>query len=408
MQGIIHLLRGHVTMEAEGAYPERLLNLLAQERVPFWGLEWRSPTCFQVRIFRRDRRRVRGLARRAMCDLRETHRRGVPFLLGRMRRRYALLGGFVCFLLAVLVLSRVILAVEVTGNETVPTPRIQQELRLAGVHFGVYGPALDTNAVKHKVLLAMPELSWLTVNLSGSKAEVIVRERQPVPEIVDERTPMDLLAERDGLITRMEVLRGEEQVAPGSTVITGDVLVRGIYEVQRPEGGTVDLGTRRVRAMARIYARTWRTLTLETPLTVTGKAYTGPERTRYALLWGIRRINFYPKGGILPGNYDKMTIESSLRLPGDVVLPVTLIREILRPYEPVERPLDRASAERLLTERLTATLKADVGDDGEVTEQEITVEERNGLLLVTLRAECEEQIGKSVPAREPEHSEENT
>ena len=168
------------------------------------------------------------------------------------------------------------------------------------------------------------------------------------------------------------------------------------------------MGTRRVRAMGRIYARTWRTQTLETPLTVTGKSYTGPGRTRYALLWGIRRINFYPKGGILPGNYDKMTIESSLRLPGDVVLPVTLIRENLRPYEPVEVPLDRVSAERLLTERLTATLEADVGDDGRVTEQEVTVEEQDGLLLVTLRAECEEQIGRSVPAREPEQSEEIT
>ena len=40
MRQVENLLRGTVTLTARGAFPERLLNLCAQEQVPCWGLEW--------------------------------------------------------------------------------------------------------------------------------------------------------------------------------------------------------------------------------------------------------------------------------------------------------------------------------------------------------------------------------
>ena len=40
MRQVENLLRGTVTLTARGPFPERLLNLCAQEQVPCWGLEW--------------------------------------------------------------------------------------------------------------------------------------------------------------------------------------------------------------------------------------------------------------------------------------------------------------------------------------------------------------------------------
>ena len=40
MQKVINFLRGSVRLEAEGAFPERFLNLCAQNGVAFWAVEW--------------------------------------------------------------------------------------------------------------------------------------------------------------------------------------------------------------------------------------------------------------------------------------------------------------------------------------------------------------------------------
>ena len=61
----------------------------------------------------------------------------LPDFLGRFRTRYAFLAGLAFALCAVSFLSRFILTVQVTGNETVPAAVILTRLRQLGVRPGV-------------------------------------------------------------------------------------------------------------------------------------------------------------------------------------------------------------------------------------------------------------------------------
>ena len=45
-----------------------------------------------------------------------------------------------------------------------------------------------------------------------------------------------------------------------------------------------------------------------------------------------------------------------------------------------------------------ARLLKQIGEDGKVVSSEFSCSEKNGLLTVTLRAECSEQIAKEQPA----------
>ena len=58
--------------------------------------------------------------------------------------------------------------------------------------------------------------------------------------------------------------------------------------------------------------------------------------------------------------------------------------------------LDAEAARTLLEERLLERLDGLVGEDGEVLRTDFTVREENGILVVTLLAECREQIGRGV------------
>jgi len=66
MKWLINLLRGYVELQAAGAFPERLLNLCAQNRLPFWKLRWLDETSFTFRVALKDRRRLDELDQRAM------------------------------------------------------------------------------------------------------------------------------------------------------------------------------------------------------------------------------------------------------------------------------------------------------------------------------------------------------
>ncbi len=400
LRKIINLLRGSIRLEVSGAFPERFLNLCAQNGVAFWGVEWREPTCLRLTLTRRGSRRAEELAQRVQCTLTPCGTSGVPYFLGRFRRRYALLVGLALSLAAVCVLSRFVLTIEVEGNETVPTAQILSELRRQGLCIGVYGPGLDEREAAHGALLQLPELSWMAINLRGTRAQVLVREAVLRPEGEDETAPGNIVAESGGIILHMDVLEGDPVVREGDTVAAGEVVISGSRKIKGPEyGGGVDLGWSQVRAAGRVYARTWRTLTAQIPLEAPVKSYTGEEARRWTLTFLGQRIVFSRNSGISFPKYDKINDTWTATLPGGREMPLSLTRETARAYETAQVPVDRDAAAALLEERLTQALRAALGD-GTLLRSSVSAREEDGVLYVTLQAECREEIGRFVPLAE--------
>ena len=396
MQKIINFFRGSVLYTVTGAFPERFLYLCAQNAVPFWGLEWLDDHTLRLCFARKDAKKARTLAEKVMCEAKAARRVGVPFFLAKFRRRYAFLAGLALAVAAVCVLSRFILTIEVTGNRAVSTAVILSELNRQGVRVGAYGPSIDEKVVSQEALLRIPALSWMAVNLHGTRAEVIVREKVPKPDIVDRTVPSHVVSAATGIITHMEVLEGQPLFQEGDTVLAGEILISGVIDVPEPQYADTDLGTRITHAMGNVWARTWRTLEARIPLEAQVKRYTGEEVTRYSLGILDRRLNFYGNSGISLDKYDKITSSHSLTLPGGRVMPLVLRVERYRGYATEPVALDAEAARTLLEERLLERLDGLVGEDGEVLRTDFTVREENGILVVTLLAECREQIGRVV------------
>lgn len=396
MQAIINFLRGSVRISITGAFPERFLNLCAQKSVAFWHLEWLDANTLRLRIARKDVKFLRTIAERTGCDLNLERRVGVPYFLARFRKRYALLVGFALALVTACVFSRFILTIEVTGNSRVSTATILSELHHQGVTIGTYGPSINERDVSHAVLISLQDLSFMSINLHGTRAEVIVRETDPVPNLVDEKIPTDVVSTATGIITQMEVLAGEARFKEGDTVLAGETLISGVVDIKEPAYSTGDLGVMLVHAQGRVYARTWRTIKSTIPLQAEIKSYTGREKTRYALTLLGHRINFYGNGGISFPKYDKISKKQTLTLPGGMVIPITLSREVFRDYTTMEAPLNADAAEALLKEDLQQALQNAVVD-GKVLRTDFSTVRENGFLTVTLLAECSEQIAREVP-----------
>lgn len=396
MQGMINFFRGSLSFTVTGAFPERFINLCAQAGIGFWDLAWQDSHTITLRVTRRDRRRLASLAERVQCTLTPGRPMGVPYFLSRFRRRYALLVGLGLSIATVCVLSQFILTVDVTGNETVTGAEILSQLKAQGLRPGSYGPDLDVKGLSNRALLHLPELSWMAINLHGTRAEVIVREKQPIPQVLDRSRPSHVVAAAPGVITGIEALEGQPTFREGDTVLTGEVLISGIMDIREPMWSEQDLGVRVVHARGQVWADTWRVLTAKIPLEARVKAYTGETETRFSLSILGTRLNFYRNSGISMERYDKITTTNSLVLPGGRVMPLALVVETCRGYDTAPAPLDRDAAQDMLEAALEAQLRALIGADGSVTGTDYAATVREGVLTVTLTAQCREQIGRVV------------
>ena len=394
---LVNALRGSVRLEVEGAFPERFLNLCAQRGILFWNVEWMETTRLRLTVTRRGSRQAAALGERTLCTVTPAGRSGMPYFLARFRKRYAFWVGMGLSMAAVCVLSSFVLTIEVKGNTTVPTAQILTELRRQGLGIGTFGPGLDERTVGNKVLLQLPQLSWLSINLYGTRAEVLVREAVEAPELVDAQEYGDVVARASGIVTRVEALTGEAVVKVGDTVLEGDTLISGTVHLEGPAySDTPEIGQIQVRASGRVYARTWRTMAAQLPLEAQVKRYTGEETSLWSVTALGRRADFFGKGGISFDRYDKISRTWTLTLPGGEEMPLAVQRETCRAYELETLAVEPDAAEAMLKERLMEALEEAVGE-GEIVSTEFAVETENGMLTVTLQAECREEIGTFVP-----------
>lgn len=386
MERWMDMLRGQLMLRAEGARTEELLNLCSAYGIAFW--EVRRGGAFQLRltVLRRDKKRVDQLAQRCGCTITTIRERGIPMRLRFLHRRVALCISALLVLGMLFWSSLYIWKIEVKGNESVPTGDILNALDDCGVGIGSFWPAFTSDNIRSRVLTRLPDLRWITVNVNGSCAEVIVRERTPAPELYQEKNFADIEAVCGGVVEEVLALNGVALVKKGDTVAEGDVLISGEAENLMEQ-------TRYIHALGSVRARTWHTLTAACPLETSEKGEAEASTWRFALGISEELLKFYPNSGIPPGNCGKIVKELTLGIVDVYTLPVTLRAEHLEKYALQTVAVDTdAAAERLMS-ILMDELSFRIGADGEVCSHTFSINEEDGLLLVTLRAECLQEIG---------------
>ena len=392
----VKLLRGSVCVRTKSAYPERMLNLCSARGIEFWDVRWIDDTALSFCVARGDLRALRRAAEGCGAEVSIERTAGTPFFFARLRRRHALFAGGILCAALLLVNSLFIWDFEVTGNETVPTETILHALREHGVHRGTFIYSFRSQDICNRVLPELKDLCWVAVNVRGCKAYVQVRERVRAPERVNESEPTNVIAAKPGLITKVRALDGEKRVLPGTSVQQGQLLIAGVVDTGGTEKPSVT--TRFLAGKGEVWARTWYDLTVRVPLTYEKKVYTGKEKRSHTLIWGENRLKIGAKGSsICNVDCDKIKNQTQWTLFGLFALPVTWETETLLPYELEVTPRSRADAEAQGKDVLETYLSALLGETGSVTQRRFSTAVEGDTLVVTLSAECEEQIGKEVP-----------
>ena len=336
-------------------------------------------------IYRRDYRNLLRLSQRRGESLELLSRGGFYWSMKRLLRRPVLVLGMVMLLCMVLFVPTRIYFVQVEGNETLPTRLILEAARESGIRFGASRRAVRSERIKNELLSALPELQWAGVNTYGCVAVISVRERSVPEETVTEDEVCSIVAARDGIILSCTATKGNLLCAVGQAVQSGEVLISGYTDC----GLTITA----TRAEGEVLAETRRELTVVTPSEHQIRGREQSQTTKYSLIIGKKRINFYKGSGIWDASCGKMYTEYHLTLPGGFQLPVTLVKQVVTSYETTTAETEEAEAEELLSGFAERYLRQ-IMVAGSVINGDAALSLEEGSYCLTGEYACIEMIGR--------------
>lgn len=374
---------GMVCLELTSADVARALDEINEA-----GIEIRNavPTgnltvCFSIR--RTDWQRLKQLQSRKGNTLKLLHRSGIYWSGKRLLHRPMLLLGLIMLILFALFVPSRVYFVRVEGNGTVPERLILEAAAESGIRFGASRRDVRSEKMKNRLLSALPQLQWAGVNTYGCVAVISVRERNIPDEHIKSDEVASIVASRDGVILSCTATRGDLLCVPGQAVREGDILISGFTDC----GLTVTAA----RADGEILAQTTRNLTILTPTDCQIQGSIRSKRTKYSLIIGKKRINFYKGSGIWGATCDKIETEYHLTLPGGFQLPVTLVREDVVSYDLADA--ERQDADTLLVHSAESYLRRTMVA-GTIIGADTRITGNDGAKCLTGTYACTEMIGK--------------
>ncbi|HHT50303.1 MAG TPA: sporulation protein YqfD [Eubacteriaceae bacterium] len=258
-----HYFRGYVIIKIEGFMLEKFLNLVASEEIFLWDIIRDSSTCIYIKVGKRDFIKLKSIIKKVPCRIAIIDKKGLPFILWKMKKRIFLVMGASITLIIIITLTSFVWEIEVTGNKKIPTNIIIKQLNDLGLKKGKLKYKLSENELENKLIINNKDISYVHISIKGIKAYVEIVEKVNPPPILNKNIPTNVFADRDGIIHSMLVYGGEAMVKKGDLVKEGDLLISGeILGNENPEKekgieGENSIDGTRIHAWGDVYAQTW-------------------------------------------------------------------------------------------------------------------------------------------------------
>ncbi len=354
---------GSVTVSADHENITQLLNLCMYYGIPYSAaLPSNDRVSLRFRLTAYRKMAKEAAARGIIFSV--DKRQGLPAFLEGYKFRFGLIIGMICALALVFFAHRFVWDIEVTGNQSLTSSEVKEVLAEHGFQVGCYMPRINTDRIENKILISSDRISWISINLIGTVAEVQIREREtPDAESVITK-PANLIAKKSGVIEEVRIFRGKTVVSAGKYVNKGELLVSGLFD-------SVQVGFRYTRAAGEVYARTVDEFYIEIPYEYEEKVYTGREYSNKYLNFFDFSMNISKKGGNEGLLYDKINIVEDLCLFGSVQTPISLKTERYLEYETVSATRTAEAAEELAYFELESRLSF-LADDTVLVKKTVT------------------------------------
>lgn len=400
MRWLIHMWQGYLWVQVFGEAPERFFNLCRMQEIELWNLRRGEEGCFCCMTVE-GLKRSKYLLRKAGLRLRICRKAGLPFFLYRNRKRK--LSAFALLLFAGLLAGMTLFIWDISfeGNHRYTDEMLLDYLREQKIDFGKIKYRISCEELEERLRLDFPDITWVSARVEGTRLVVQLRENRLLGEKAEEKErelPCDLVAEKAGVIVKMQVRSGLPKVKVGETVEEGQLLVEG--RVPIVNDAKEEVREQEVVADAEIFARCESQYEESFSLLHEERSWTGRERRGiYLRLFRKAFVWMLPK----PQNSDwEVTTQlQSLCIWERFVLPVSFGTIRAREYIPYETWYSEEEAEAVGREKFSEFLSKFTQKGVQILENDVKVVSNGSEGTILGRLSTVEQIALAKERQEP-------
>lgn len=325
MKILLHWLLGYSVIKLSFSNLKEILNFSNAEKIQILALKIENEFA-TIRIYTKDVTKFVSELERLNIGFRIEKLRGLPHICEKYRHRVGLNLGILIFIAVMYISPLFIWEINLTGLERLSREDVIELLKESGVEVGSFSPLIDRSEVYRNILLSSKEISWVSVNIQGSSANVEIVEREYEVASQTLADGANIIALKDGQIVEANIIKGRRNVKNGEIVKQGDLLVSGVYD-------SVEMGTRFVYSSAKVYARVIDEFSAEVSLKNSQKTYDEEKVIEMSLKMFGKSINIFKNYSKLEGKYDTIIREDSVPLLGLERLPVVVEKISALPYD---------------------------------------------------------------------------
>lgn len=296
MSSLTRYKKSYITVEVQTLNPEKILNYLWKHEAQIKNIKKNNVASMTLEIRLCDYKILEEVVRKTHSKIKIEKRRGVTFLLLKLRGRKVLLGGVLVFFGILYYLSSFIWKIEIVTKHHLTPLELRMLVNSYGITPGMKKSTLNVEELEDNIVKDTDEVMWVKARIEGSKLSIEVVERQAPPKIKEQQLTGNVVAKMDGVIERVYTTSGTAAIEPGKIVKKGDLLVKG---EQGKEGKVYT-----IKAEGKVYARTFYEETAELPMNTVEKVRTGKvlknyyvtfKDKKYYLKNSLNNFEFYDK-----------------------------------------------------------------------------------------------------------------
>lgn len=382
---MLNYFKGYVRIRVEGFFIERFINMCISKRILLMDIQREKSSIMYAKVGLADYKKLRQIAKKTKSKVKIQSRKGLPFILHKYRKRKIFLALFMVIIIGIIISSNYIWNIEVVGNVNISTREIIQSLEASGLTIGTSKNDIDTDTIINKIRLSRDDVAWIGITVKGTNAIVKVKEADKAPNILDENKYCNIIADKTGMITKINVQNGTATVKVGDIVEKGMTLVNGYLEGKYT-------GTRYVHGTAEIEAKIWYTKKEKASLVQQIAVQTGNEEKKYSIKFKKNKINLFKTLSKFE-KYDTINEDKKLMLFSNFYLPIEIIKTTNKEYVLQEITYTEEQVIEILTKKLKKELLQEIKEQNNIVNTNINTNLEDGYVEVEVTYEVLENMG---------------
>ena len=331
---------------------EALLNLCRKSATRYWAIS-ASEEYAELCIPFFSARRLSKEAVAVGLSPKEIKSGGLPAIILRHKGRFGIPVGIALALLIIILSGQVIWDIRIEGAQKISKEEVEATLEQCGLRIGTAKSKLDIDVIENRVLILSDSISWISINVRGTVANVELREIDFPPDIDGDTA--DLISNGEGTVLRTEDVRGNLLVTPGDTVTQGQLLIGSAY------GNGMD-PFKQASPKGKVFAECEDSFSVSIPRVYQKKVYSNKVKCEKYLVFFKKEIKFFGNCGNLPSTCDKIEMVEYLRSPSGNDLPIGIKTVSYREYSYTEESRSDEEMTELAVYRMSAEISKAIPD----------------------------------------------